>query len=327
LEINQAGNVGISTSTPSSKLSIVGDGSTTGSGFAIYPTASGLPNFNVLDNSFIGVNYTTPCTTSPSGFTVNTKTGCAEIRSKDATGNVLFLMRRNDNGTGFAIMNDTGVDGHTEFQNSFNSAGLAYQFKARTSGTSVDVLTMSGNGRVGLGTTSPTARLHIDGRSLAESGDLLKVENSGGATALLIDNGNMYMQGYNGGGCDNLSLGFNKGVGIGTCGGSVSSSLTLGTNNVASMYINSSNNVGVGTSTPAARLQVTGSGTTDPFRVASSSNVALFTVAANGSTTASQSIQALDYYSGDGTVGFTGTCTILSITSITVKDGLITACN
>lgn len=38
------------------------------------------------------------------------------------------------------------------------------------------------------------------------------------------------------------------------------------------------------------------------------------------------SIQGNDYYSGDGTQGMTGTCTIASITSITVKDGLITGC-
>lgn len=37
-------------------------------------------------------------------------------------------------------------------------------------------------------------------------------------------------------------------------------------------------------------------------------------------------IQAQNYSSADGTQGFTGTCTILGLTSITVKQGLITGC-
>lgn len=38
-------------------------------------------------------------------------------------------------------------------------------------------------------------------------------------------------------------------------------------------------------------------------------------------------IKGADYYSGDGTQGMTGTCTLASITTITVKDGLITGCS
>lgn len=37
--------------------------------------------------------------------------------------------------------------------------------------------------------------------------------------------------------------------------------------------------------------------------------------------------QATDYYSGDGTQGITATCGGISVTSITIKDGLITACS
>ena len=37
-------------------------------------------------------------------------------------------------------------------------------------------------------------------------------------------------------------------------------------------------------------------------------------------------LKSNDYFSGDGTQGMTGTCTLANITSITVKDGLITSC-
>lgn len=57
------------------------------------------------------------------------------------------------------------------------------------------------------------------------------------------------------------------------------------------------NNIGIKTYTPTYNLEV------------------------NGTT------RSNDYYSGDGTQGFTGTCTIAAITSITVKDGLITGCS
>lgn len=63
------------------------------------------------------------------------------------------------------------------------------------------------------------------------------------------------------------------------------------------MYFNTTTNfIGVNTTAPSKALDVRGS------------------------------LIATDYYSGDGTLGFTGTCTILGLTSITVKDGLITGC-
>jgi len=61
------------------------------------------------------------------------------------------------------------------------------------------------------------------------------------------------------------------------------------------------NNVGIGTTTPLNKLEVIGT--------------------ANASV-----IRAGSYLSSNGTTGFTGTCTLLSITAISVKNGLITGC-
>lgn len=51
------------------------------------------------------------------------------------------------------------------------------------------------------------------------------------------------------------------------------------------------------------------------------------TTAPNQTVEVNGAIQSQNYYSADGTVGYSGTCTVASITSITVKNGLITGCS
>ena len=58
------------------------------------------------------------------------------------------------------------------------------------------------------------------------------------------------------------------------------------------MTLLSNGNVGIGTTSPAYTLDVYGSGTTSPFNVSSSSNVSLFNIAGNGSTTLSTLVTA-----------------------------------
>ena len=55
--------------------------------------------------------------------------------------------------------------------------------------------------------------------------------------------------------------------------------------------------------------------------------IGYITATSTATSTFTGAIQTGNYVSSDGTTGFTGTCTILGLTSIVVKNGLIVSCN
>lgn len=97
----------------------------------------------------------------------------------------------------------------------------------------------------------------------------------------------------------------------------VIASTTGGTATSTLMTMLANGNLGIGTSTPYARLSVVGPAIAQLFNATDT----------NATSTFAGAVKANDYYAGDGSKGFTGTCTLLSITTITVVDGLITSCN
>lgn len=97
-----------------------------------------------------------------------------------------------------------------------------------------------------------------------------------------------------------------------------SSSTALATS--TSLIIDNLGNVGIGTSSPYSTLSVVG-------QVVGANYVATTTATSTlPNVNATTGLKAANYYSSDGTVGFTGTCTILGLTSIVVKNGLIVSC-
>ncbi len=79
-------------------------------------------------------------------------------------------------------------------------------------------------------------------------------------------------------------------------------------------------NVGIGTTSPYAKLSVAGEVVAANFTATTTATSTLPNI------NATTGLKAANYYSSDGTTGFTGTCTILGLTSITIKNGLITSC-
>ena len=89
------------------------------------------------------------------------------------------------------------------------------------------------------------------------------------------------------------------------------------------MRIDSGGFVGINSSSPSYLLEI--NSLSKGLNVSNNLFVNSTLVTINNDLNVSRNITAF-YKSADGTIGFTGTCTIVGLTSITVKNGLITEC-
>ena len=136
----------------------------------------------------------------------------------------------------------------------------------QTNGTAA--LTVDASQNVGIGTASPATKLHINNAST--SATYLRAENNNGYALFGVDSG-----------------------GSAYAGAESSDAFGLVTNGTYRVYINSSGNVGVNTTSPARTLHVKGGGVT----TLANSNGALFTDASNAGVLLG-SDNAIGYISG-----------------------------
>ena len=182
LRITSTGNVGIGTTTPTYKLSVLTTG-TLGFSLTTYNSAVGNPQIDLYDA---------------------TRAQETVISSTDGTTTGTYLA-------------------------SYSNHPLLFGTYAASTPTAKMAILPSGN--VGIGTTSPTEELHIYG-----AGDrIIKIENTG---TYLMYVGLLSNEGY--------------------IGSSNATPLGFYTNNVNRIYINTSGNVGIGTTSPAHKLDVIG---------------------------------------------------------------------
>ncbi|MDE2312126.1 MAG: hypothetical protein KGJ93_03520, partial [Patescibacteria group bacterium] len=273
LTVDQSGNVGIGTATPNSSLVI--QNATSSQNIATFYNAAGtqtrfsLTDLGVLTLSNIlnGTTFSSAVTGAGRNFTAvvgSNQTGhMLDFTSNANTGSLpLFTVTATSTGL---IGIGTSTPSQTLTLQGFGSTDLLNI--ASSSGASVMYINSAGN--VGIGTSSPS-----------------KILTVGNNNQFTVDaSGNLYVNGgiTNNGYYNTVGFGaYRFGSGSASIAGNgytgTNDYVILTTNNQSRLYVNGSGNVGIGTSTPSARLSVTGTSAIDPFDVSSTSGVSLMHV-------------------------------------------------
>jgi hypothetical protein len=156
------------------------------------------------------------------------------------------------------LLNSTGSNWGTLQNDAADKWSLGYRNSAAsTLGT--PVLTWNASGNVGIGTTGPQYNLHIDGAAQGAATSLGMMNNSSGH-----------------GGSDGLVFGLANDNSSTWIWNYENSPLRIATNNVERMRIDSSGNVGIGTTNPATKLDVNGTITATGFSGPLSTSVGTF---------------------------------------------------
>ena len=266
MRVDTAGNVGIGISTPSVKLEVISSSDT----LARFSSTAGASSLNFTDNAgatgglvslgsignnlrfitnaqekmrinaagtlLVGTSVEDGITTV--GHQLNASGFAAHARD---SGVVFQLDRKTSDGAIIEFFKDTVVTGHIG-----NEAGGALEIQS-TNAMQFDVggavrATIDASGNVGVGTVIPTHRLHLRDTD----GDILHLDNT-----TTVDSNIKFTN----------SLGnWNIGTFSNDAGVTDSFRLRDSTANTDRLVINASGNVGIGTSTPTARLDLEESG-------------------------------------------------------------------
>jgi hypothetical protein len=193
ITIDSSENVGIGTASPNAKLEVVGatalrlrNGATDGFTFAQTDTNSwgftGLDASSIFafQNANVGIGTTSPdgkldvaqaMTNGSTGAFTSPHLALTATTSTDTTGFVGMTMATSDNpnyGFSYGALRSSGGLGDLIWKNHYNSAA----------GT--ELLRLTYNGNVGIGTTGPDSQLHVDGNF---NGPLVTIHNTGGASS------------------------------------------------------------------------------------------------------------------------------------------------
>jgi hypothetical protein len=155
--------VGIGTTTPSNSLEVVTDSSINNAQFTKYTSAA-----SGFLAPLVGLQRARGSAAAPSA-----------VVAGDGLGSVFFS---GHSGSGFGGGASLRVEATQDWAAGVNGTRLRVFTTANGSGTQDEVLRIEQNGHVGIGTTTPSARLHVAGT--AQIGETLQVDLLGAAGAL-----------------------------------------------------------------------------------------------------------------------------------------------
>jgi hypothetical protein len=231
--INSSGNVGIGTTSPGSKLDVISS-STQIADFRSTVT-DGLSNIRIVNDQ-----QTTASGTSPAAIELVGK------RGSSSHGRHAWIGAEGVDGTTF----------RTQIKFKVRPEDSPYQWSTLPTQMVID-----GNGNVGIGTTAPISKLHIDS---ALGADVISISDNAGSVRLALGQESSYTGNYIDSKNIDLKL---KSYLSGGSGGNIF--FQTGTSAASTQVtINVSGNVGIGTTSPGTKLDVAGNarfGGTDTY--------------------------------------------------------------
>jgi hypothetical protein len=275
-----SGNVGIGTTSPSAQLQVKGSGTTVSTTSLLVQNASNRTSLAISDDGRVGINVSPYDVYALAVDPISGSTG-VYVAQRAVANNINEYRFVNSSGTPSAGSTAGRITWHTlSYLEGIYSSAVIDGYRAIDlrilgwSGSNAETARFTYDNKVGIGTTSPSAKLHV------------YTGNSGGVP-LIVDGSNS---------SDGTIAKFGRGIGALEKNFYISSTnnqyINLGTEGdfkfkvgvtadqpyatgVSAMVITASGSVGVGTTSPSARMHILGSGTT-------SSTTALLVQNSNG---------------------------------------------
>jgi hypothetical protein len=222
------GNVGIGTSSPTAKLSVIDDNNTFSTHFSANNLSNGIA-IGTLTGNYASIQGYTKTFSATSSISLQPNGGNVLIGATTGDGYRLQFVGTTQASSTFG-QTYSGVAAYSQW---VNSSG-AFVMGLDSSNGSTERLRITSGGNVGIGTTSPAAKLNIAGNlgsTVGGGGSAIKMTNT--------DTGNY------------ASIGAGI-VGITNAG------IQLSVDGTSMMVINGSGNVGIGTTSPGYKLVVAG---------------------------------------------------------------------